>query len=396
MKRIAVGLILGLAVAACGVASAKEVVIDFTGDTVVSNGLKQVNNSAGSDGVTTILKKGGKNVACTGGNDAGRYMYLATEGAFKDATNVWVTVEFFDEGLGGARLQFQSAAATDEYAIRPAQIWGHDTQQFQKITWHLVEPALAGGMDGGADIRLDDRAGDDADGPLCVAKVTISDTDPNFTTFPYAAKAPVIDGAVATDEWKGAHTVVLDSPHQDGVGGSPNWKDKTQFSGTYSFMYDETNLYVLGVVQDATPRLNTTDDGVNYWNGDGFELFISLNDDDVERTACEDGKDYHLFVGLGKTPGWAASPGAGSMDPIGNAVAITDRADGYTFELTLPWKRLLDTADMKPGQRVAWYMFANNSTVDPSSQQIALGPTGITGPSCNPHVWIRGVLGPKP
>jgi hypothetical protein len=323
-------------------------------------------------------------------------MYFSADGAFKDAKSVWVTVEFFDEGKGGARLQFQSQSATDEYAIRPAQIWGHDTQQFVKAVWHLVEPGLNGGMEGGADIRLDDRGADEVDGPLCVAKVTISDEDPNFTTFPYAAKAPVIDGKDDGTEWQGAHSVVLDNPHQDGVGGSPNFVDKSQFSGTYSFKYDETNLYVLGKVTDTTPRLNTTDDGVNYWNGDGFELFLSLDDADVERTACEDGKDFHLFVGLGKTPGWAASPGPGTMDPIGNALAITDAADGYTFELAIPFKRLLDTATIAPGQRVSWYMFANNSTVDPSSQQIALGPTGITGPSCNPHVWIRGVLGPKP
>jgi hypothetical protein len=394
MKRLVVafGLVLGLT----AIAHAKTVSIDFTGDQPAAQGLTQVNNSAGNDGVTTIAKKGGKNVACTGGTDASRYLYLSTGGAFKDAKSVWVVVEYFDEGTGGARLQFQSQNDPNEYAGGPAQIWHHDTQQFQTATWHLIAPMLVGGMTGGADLRLDDREGDDADGALCVAKVTVSDEDPYFTTFPYAAKAPVIDGKVDGTEWDGAYTVVLDRPQQDGVGGSPNWKDKSQFSATYSFKYDENNLYVLGKVTDATPRLNTTDDGLNYWNGDGFELFFSLNDVDVERESCEDGKDFHLFVGLGKTPGWGASPGPGTMDPIGNNIAVTDATDGYLFELMIPFKRLLDTADMKPGQRVAWYMFANDSTVDPSSQEIALGPTGITGPSCNPHVWIRGILGPKP
>jgi hypothetical protein len=384
-------------VAACGVASAKQAVIDFTGDTVVSSGLKQVNNSAGSDGVTTIVKKGGKNVAATGNNDSSRYLYLSTGGAFKDSKSVWVVVEYFDEGKGGMRLQYQSANDAYEAAIRPPQIWQHDSQQFQRMSWHLLEPALNGGMQGGADIRIDDRASDDAaDGAAFIARVIVADEDPDFVTFPYAAKAPVIDGKIDAGEWDGAFQIKLDRPHQDGVGGSPNWKDASVFNGTYSYKYDENALYVLGQVVDATPRLNTVDDGVNYWNGDGAEVFISLNDADPERTSCEEGVDFQVLVGVGKTPGWGYYPGGNSLDPIGNNIAITDATDGYLFELQIPWKRLNDKADMKPGQRVAWYMFGNNSLVDPSAQQIALGPLGRTGPSCNPHVWIRGVLGPKP
>jgi hypothetical protein len=103
MKRVAVGLVLGLVLAACGSAGAKQAVIDFTGDTPVATSIKQVNNSAGSDGVTQTMKKGDKNVACTGGTDQARYLYLALDPAFKTGLkSVWVTVEYFDEGKGAS------------------------------------------------------------------------------------------------------------------------------------------------------------------------------------------------------------------------------------------------------------------------------------------------------
>jgi len=107
MKRVAGGLVLGLALAVSGSASAKQVSIDFTGGTVVANGIRQVNNSAGSDGVTQIVQKGGKNVAATGGTDAARYLYFALDSGFKTGLkSVWITVEYFDEGKGGFKVQY--------------------------------------------------------------------------------------------------------------------------------------------------------------------------------------------------------------------------------------------------------------------------------------------------
>jgi hypothetical protein len=44
----------------------------------------------------------------------------------------------------------------------------------------------------------------------------------------------------------------------------------------------------------------------------------------------------------------------------------------------------------------AWYALANNADVIPSSQQIALGPTGTRGAFEDPSRWIRGVLDLRP
>jgi len=370
-----------------GAAQAKSVSIDFTGDTVVAQGLTQVNNAAGSDGVTTIVKKGDRNVAQVNGG-----LYLTIDSAFKTGLkSVWATVEYFDEGKDSFKLEYDGQ--DDAYqSERPDPRGKFDSQQFTRQVWHMVGFKLAGGQTGGADLRINAE-----EGPEFIAKITVSDEDPDLIQFPYAVNKITIDGKKDAAEWDGAYTVKLDKPQLDGVPNSPNWKGPEAFSGTYSFKWDENAFYVLGEVRDATPRLNTTEDGVGYWNGDGTEQFLGLDDSDPERSACAEGTDFQIGVGMGKTPGWAIlAPNAQSLDPIGDNLKFgPDQADGYTFELQIPWARL-GNSTVTPGQRIAWYMFANDSSVDPSAQEIALGPAGRTGPSCNPSRWIRAVLQPKP
>src|SRR6266542_6851460 len=117
MRRFLVGFPLAVTLCAGGVAQAKQVSIDFTGDTP-TKGLRQVNNDRSSDGVTTTVQKLGKNVAATGGTDAARYLYLAIDDtAFKqDLKSVWVTVDYFDEGKGGFKLQYDGPDGTETTA----------------------------------------------------------------------------------------------------------------------------------------------------------------------------------------------------------------------------------------------------------------------------------------
>src|SRR5262249_20087164 len=151
------GLILGLG----GVAQAKSVSIDFTGATPVAQGLTQVNNSAGSDGVTTIARRGGKNVAQTGNTDASRYLSLKLDETFKHGRkSVWVSVEYFDEGKGTFTLQFDGQDDPATTASGPNPRTKFDSRQFRHQTWHLIGPKLQGGMTGSADLRIDDGADD--------------------------------------------------------------------------------------------------------------------------------------------------------------------------------------------------------------------------------------------
>src|SRR4029079_15869141 len=104
-----------------------------------------------------------------------------------------------------------------------------------------------------------DRAADAAaDGEEYVARVIVSDTDPQFSYFPYATVKPTVDGKVDAGEWDDAAGVSLDSLRQDGYGTArTGFKVPEDFAGVYYFKYAETNFYVLGTVRDATPRLNS-------------------------------------------------------------------------------------------------------------------------------------------
>jgi hypothetical protein len=400
MKAFAVGLSLAMMLAVGSVAQAKQVTIDFTGDMPVSQGLRQVNDRASADGVTTIVKRGGKNVAATGGTDAARYLYLAIDPAFKqDLKSVWVTVEYFDEGKGGFKLQYDGPDSPEPSVSDPAQRRKFDSQAFQRQVWHLEEPNLQGGMTDGADLRIDDRGEEDADGPEFIARVTVSDDDPDFTHFPYAVNKITIDGKKDDAEWAGAVQVILDRPQLDAFPGSPFWKGPEEFSAVYSFKWDENAFYVLGEVRDATPRLHDDASGLKYWKGDGLELMLGLDDSDPERTAYLDGTDFKLEVGVGPKPGWALRIHGGqdkvNLDPIGSNFAITDTPGGYLYELQVPWVKL-ENATVKPGQRIAWSIVANNSTESPADQQMSLSPTGREEPWARPNSWIRAVLDPKP
>jgi hypothetical protein len=396
MNRSVVGSSLGLILCLDSSAFAKTASIDFTGAQPVASGLTLVNNAAGSDGVIQIVPKGGKNVAATGGTDAARYLYLTLDPAFKQGLkSVWVTVEYFDEGKGGFKVQYDGQDDAYQTANDPPAGINFDTQQFQRQTWHVVNFKLQGGQAGGADIRLDDRAGDDADGPLNVARVIVSDEDPDFSRFTYAVNKITINGKIDAGEWDNAYKATVDRPQHDAFGLDTSWKGPEDFSGTYSFKWDENALYILGEVRDATPRLNDKE-APELWNGDGAEFAIGLDDSDPERTSPLP-SDFKVSIGVGEKPGWQLRTEGEdkAIGEVGPNLVITNTADGYLFELQIPWT-ILNGAKVTAGQRIAWSMFANNSRELPSSQQMALNPFGRTDTNKNASGWARAVLEPKP
>jgi hypothetical protein len=137
MTRLMFGIALGLILALAGLAEAKTVSIDFTGTSPVSQGLKQVNNEQNQDGVTTIVQRGGKNVATTGNKDASRYLYLQIDPAFKQGlAHVWLTVEYFDEGTDRFEVQYDAQDDAHTAAASPPGRTKYDTKSFTVQTWH--------------------------------------------------------------------------------------------------------------------------------------------------------------------------------------------------------------------------------------------------------------------
>src|SRR5207244_13195691 len=98
--------------------------------------------------------------------------------------------------------------------------------------------------------------------------------------------------------------------------------------------------------------------------------------------------------------GTQADDDLGAIPAANRPIKNVDTPKGYQFELYLPWKTLLDhvkntTTQIKAGQKIGWFMFANNSNeVGPSAQDNALDPAKRTGPSGNPSVWVTTVLEP--
>jgi hypothetical protein len=404
MTRFLYGMSLGLILALASVAEAKTVSIDFTGDSPVSQGLTQVNKEASKDGATTTVQRGGKNVAATGNTDASRYLYLQIDPAFKeDLKSAWLTVEYFDEGSDGFKVEYDAQDDAHTPAASPPRRMKFDTKDFTRQTWHLTNFKFAGGQEGGADLRIDDRAGDDADGSEYIARVTLSDEDPDFVHFPYAVNKITIDGVAKPEEWDGAYTVTLDRAHYDENLGA-NWGGKEDFSGTYRWKWDEEALYLHAQVTDATPRLNDSEGG-EYWNGDGMEIFIGLDDSNTEIT---DGMladtDYKVMLNLGESPKWSIGDrndlkeGGEPVDPgaIGSNIAIVNTDKGYDYELRIPWN-LYKPHTVKPGQRIRFEFAANNSKeIGPSQQQVIMQPSGRSNFNENSAAWFRAMLDPKP
>jgi hypothetical protein len=359
-----------------------------------------------------MLNVGGRNAVQTGGTTDNQFLYVALpKDMFKSSPAVWVVVEYYDQGTDTFGVHYTDNTGADTPVLSygsAALITKHDTKSWTTYNAVLPKFGFTEAGPGGADVWIDDQA----DGPEIIDKIVVTDEDPSLSHWPHVDPAhPIkIDGTIDKDEWAGANIVKLNSAAQDAVSGGANYPGPDKFSGTYYQKWDESGLYIAGDVIDATPRMNDQT-GDAAWNGDGIEEFLSLDWSDPTHTTYLPGTDFHVFIGLGDTPQWGVSyelpdGSAEQADDLGAipaqnlAIKNVDNPKGYQFELYLPWKKLLDqvkntTTQIKAGQKIGWFMFANNSNeVGPSNQDNALDPAKRTGPSGNPSVWVTTVLEP--
>jgi len=403
MKGYVAALGLSLLLGAGGAATAATAVVDFSDETKTSNAKVVANDN----GKTTPVTQADVKAVQTGGVEGNQYLYIdIQDDLFKDSKAVWVRVDYFDQGTDSFQLEYDSTGENiDEDSIRalvPVRTKS-DTKVWTQQTWQLLDFGLKGRQTGGADLRINDLA----DGPEIISKVTITDANPENARFPKnnPAKPIAIDGKKSEGEWDGAYSVTMDRPDQDVTGG---FQSKEDFSGTYSFKWDEQGLYVLGEVNDATPGQSDTPhegQGPDYWSGDGIELFIGLDQSNPARAEYTLETDFQLVVGLGipskggTEPGWGIYHGGkadaeekGKIPASNVSVALTDT--GYTFELLVPWTLLKADAAIKDGQEIGWYMFANNSRDLPSQQNQAMAPFKRPNPNTNPSRWVTALLEP--
>jgi hypothetical protein len=395
MKGYVTALGLSLLLGAGGAAHAVEAVANFE-DASKNTNVTIVKNA---DGAVTEVKEGSVTAIKTGGTADGTagYLYLDIKDAlFTVGKPLFIQVEYLDRGTDTWQLEYGNA--DDPVAVAQPVVQKNDTGAWKTITFKQVDADLQGGQEGKSDIRINDNG----DGAEIIRRVIASDIDPQIVQFPKVDPAHpiVLDAKKGEGEWDGAFTFVLDQKEQDAI--QPSKLEPGTFGGTYSMKWDEKGFYVFGEVVDATPRMNDAA-GPGYWNGDGMELFLALNWADPNHTAYLPGTDFHTFYGMGEVPAWAnehrdADDSANVADdngPMGaDMFAIVNTDKGYNFELFQPWTALNPDLKVTEGQQIGFYMFANNSTVLPSAQEIALTPYRRNGPSGNPSRWATALLAP--
>jgi len=147
-----------------------------------------------------------------------------------------------------------------------------------------------------------------------------------------AALTPTIDGTVKADEWAGATKTVLNGSNM------ASWSGEIaeDFSVDLYTAWDDTNLYVAGVVTDSTLTPSATGD----YGGDAFQISLSVGQ-------LVDANTKGAFYSFGFSDGGTNDvvvqecPAGGS---ISQAVKNTTGDNGWSFEVALPWARLASDA----------------------------------------------------
>lgn len=149
----------------------KEVSIRF-GPTRDARGLVQFNLA---DGQTRTTEAGGRPcLVAVPTTHAGRYIYFRVDESFKwaDAMLVDVEVEYFDQGSGSFRIEYDgpnpNAPFNGAYTASPTVVTLADTRQWKTATFRLTGARFLNSQNGGADFRIATQ-GD----PLHVSRVSV-------------------------------------------------------------------------------------------------------------------------------------------------------------------------------------------------------------------------------
>jgi uncharacterized repeat protein (TIGR02543 family) len=124
---------------------------------------------------------------------ASYYLYLDVADVFLHAaaSEVWVTVEYFDGGTDGWQLEYDGTGGAYSAV---ASVSLQNTGQWKRMTFHLADAYFGGRQNGGADLRLSDAAWQDGQtnhfGRIWISKSAGSNQPPVLTS-PHLAGANV-------------------------------------------------------------------------------------------------------------------------------------------------------------------------------------------------------------
>ncbi len=203
--------------------------------------------------------------------------------------------------------------------------------------------------------------------------------------------APTIDGSVdgvwaSTNSYSIANIII------------GTVTDDSDLSGTWRALWDSTNLYYLVEVTDDT--LNN--DSNNAWDDDSVELYIDA--DNSKGTSYDGVNDYQYVFRYNDGTIHLGSSSATNTEGIDFTIVAT--ANGYNFEVSIPWSTLGVTAaqgsligtdvhvddDDDGGSRdgkKAWFAIVDDSWTDPNTfataELVAGGGPVPPDPATNPN-----------
>ncbi|MGQ9523494.1 MAG: sugar-binding protein [Armatimonadota bacterium] len=415
---LAVALLLGI----CSLpVLAQDEVSIILGQTNKESGITLVQPE---EGATTVVTKGGSECRSTvpPAGKTGGYMYFAVDKAFAfegSVTDLYVTVEYYDEGTDQFRLEYDAVGEDPEVAMFTAAEGGapmvkYDSKKWLQHTFHLTNVFFGKRQPGGADFRIFDmtfspETGETAEGegPEFIRKVTVSKVAPIAWHIKYTDTPVKIDGKLDDPAWQEAMVFRIDQAWQDVIRPT-KWTGPDDFSADARFAWDKDYLYVSYDCVDDVPRCNNDSPPNLIWNGDGNEVYFGFDQSNPGRTSYIEGQDYQFIMSAGPNPTWAIFRMGGPvqtvedgtlLSPEGNLVVV-DKPNGYILEARIPWSAFLDAEGKPhtaptPGQLVGFNVFANDGdNPDAPAQEKAMSFTGRPGAWGNPSAWATVQLDP--
>lgn len=167
-----------------------------------------------------------------------------------------------------------------------------------------------------------------------------NETTLNFTAAVYADKKPVIDGVIEKGEWLGSW---IGADEADSVKEIADWGGPSDISFSGTLMWDEDNLYFLGIANDDVHYTSYGDDPFNMWSTDSFQIAI---DDRADINPVGAGliNEFGIAQGSdGKASVYRYSSyyNTDNAGPVENCDVAVKRYDTYTvYEVRLPWDEI--------------------------------------------------------
>jgi len=238
---------------------------------------------------------------------------------FNNATDVKLFIDGVEGTLAQADNVYSNTSSLAPYTI----LGGQSTGMYEIVYSHMANEVevrdttslLAGSSSGTQEVIQLIIVEEPEDGTALA--ISVGDTP------------PVIDGTV-DEVWSNAKTHTLQERSW--------WGSPSGLYGSFKVMYDIDNIYLLYVVEDATP-FNGNE--VNVWENDCVETFFDMNQ---SATTPYDGDDWQIRS-IRALDTWTGS--ANVTDDWGGNVqraqsAMADDA-GYTIEMAIPWTSLSAT-----------------------------------------------------